>query len=401
MIELVQIDEPEKKDFSLFSYGFRPFFLAAGIAAIVPIIPWIFYLLGMFDAEISLPLWHAHEMLFGFVAAGISGFLLTAVPNWTNTPALTGVGLKRLVYFWLMGRVAFWCFLFFEHPIFGYLLFLDLLLPIAQLIRLSKIIIKTKNKRNFVFIGILAMLATANLLIILELNDITADTATMGAILAPNIVMLTIGVIGGRVTPSFTRAYFAQRALDVRVQTFPIVEKIALLLLAANAVVDVILPDSFASYFVALCAAVVHGIRLSQWQSLKTLANPLVWVLHVGYFWLVIALFLKGSEALFGLPYHLYLHAFTVGAIGVYLLGIMSRASLGHTGRQLIASRRITVAYILVCVAAIIRISTPFFPDYFSYGMAFTSVLWVSAFGIFLWVYYPILTRPRIDGKPG
>ncbi len=401
MAELIQIDEPSKEKFSIFSYGFRPFFLAASIAAILPLIPWTLYLLDMFEPTISLKTWHAHEMLFGFVAAGISGFLLTAIPSWTNTPPLTGTGLKYFVYFWLAGRIAFWLFLVFEHPIFGYLLFLDLLLPIAQTMRITKIFIKTKSKRNFIFIAIMAALAVANILVILELNNITSNTAMIGAIFAPNIIMITIGVIGGRVTPNFTRSYLKQRNIKAEIRTFPLIEKLALGLLIFNAIIDLIIPHSTISYTIAICAAIAHLIRFSQWQSIKTLGNPMVWVLHLGYLWLIIALFFKGTESWLELPYNLYLHSFTIGAVGIYLLGIMSRAALGHTGRKLIAYRRITIAYLLLLAAAIIRTATPFYTEFFTLGMVSTTILWVIAFGLYLWVYLPILTSPRIDGRAG
>jgi uncharacterized protein involved in response to NO len=402
MDHLAQIEEPQTPEkFSIFSYGFRPFFLAAGIYTILPIIPWMLYLSGLYEPHISLQSWHAHEMLFGFVAAGISGFLLTAIPNWTNTPPLKGAGLRRFVYFWLLGRIAFWLFLAFDHPVFGALLFLDLLLPVSQGIRIARIFWKSGSKRNFIFVGVMAGLAAANLLVILDLSGITIGTAAIGAVFAPNIIMVTIAVIGGRVTPSFTRAYLDKRGIKASIRIFPLLEILAIGVLVLNAVLDLITPQSTLAYSVALIACVLHALRLSQWACMKTLGNPMVWVLHLGYLWLVVALFLKGAEGWLGLPYHLYVHAFTIGAVGIYLLGIMSRAALGHTGRKLQASKPIALAYLLVFAAALIRVVTPFYPDIFVQGMGLTTALWVLAFSLFLWVYAPILTSPRIDGKPG
>lgn len=398
----IEISEPAQKEkFSIFSYGFRPFFLAAGIYAILPLIPWALFLSGNFDPEIPLQSWHAHEMLFGFVAAAISGFLLTAIPNWTNTSPLTGSGLKKLFLFWLSGRIAFWLFLIFPHPIFGYLLFLDLLLPIAQGIRITRIITSTGNKRNLIFIGIMSVLAMANLLVILDLNNITNNTAQIGAILAPNIIMIMIAVVGGRVTPNFTRSYLQQQNIKANIRTFPIIEKLAIGLLALNAVIDIIIPHSTTSYTIALIACAIHTIRFSQWESLKTLNDPIVWILHLGYAWLVVTLFLKGAEGFMDIPYNLYLHAFTVGAVGTYILGIMTRATLGHTGRPLQVSTTIRVAYLFILTAATIRIMTPFYTEFYTSGMMLTTALWVGAFALYLWVYVPILTSPRIDGKEG
>ncbi len=403
MSRIIQIEEPQNKPvpFSIFSYGFRPFFLAAGIYAILPLIPWVLYLTGTFDPNIPLQHWHAHEMLFGFVAAGINGFLLTALPNWTGTPPLTGTGLKRIFYFWLIGRIAFWLFLFIDHPLIGYVLFLDLLLPIAQSIRITRIVTATQNKRNFIFIGILSMLAIANLLIILDLNKLTEGTAQMGALFAVNIIMITIAVVGGRVTPNFTRSYLQQKGIAEEIRSFPMIEKLAIGLLILNALTDLIVPHSMISYSIALLACGVHAFRFSHWQMYKILHYPLLWVLHAGYLWLILTLFLKGSESLLGLPYHLYVHAFTVGAIGLYMLGIMTRATLGHTGRPLSIGPSIIIVYLLIFVAAILRTVAPFFPEHYTEAMVSTMLLWTVAFALYLYVYAPILTRPRVDGKPG
>ena len=389
------------KGFSIFSYGFRPFFLASSIYAILPLIPWLFYLLGWFQPNIAIATWHAHEMLFGFVGAGISGFLLTSLPKWTNTAPLTGKGLKLFFGFWLAGRLAFWAFLLFDHPIFGYLLFVDLLLPLAQTLRIRSLLVSTQNKRNYIFVAILTALAIANLLIILDLNNITSHTASLAAILAPNIIMITIAVIGGRVTYSFTQSYFQQTNQAIDLLKFRVLEKGALYLLVLNAILDLIFPHSIASYTVAMMACIAHGLRLLCWKSLKTFDNPMVWVLHLGYFWLVFALFLKAMEAVLGLPNNLYLHAFTLGSVGTFMLGIMTRAALGHTGRKLIATPIIVISYLLISLAALIRIVCPFFPDLYSYGMGVAGLLWIISYVIYLSEYALILTSPRIDGQPG
>lgn len=410
MNQTIQIKEPrqrrndrkDRKDsFSIFAYGFRPFFLAAAVYAIVPLIPWALYLSGLFESSIPLQSWHAHEMLFGFVAAGASGFLLTAIPNWTGAPPMTGVRLKRLFYCWLAGRIAFWIFLFSEQPIFGYLLFIDLLLPIMHGIHITRILIGTKQSRNFVFIGIMAMFALANILFISDFNGFSSGTSQVSGVFLANVVMIMIAIVGGRVTPNFTRSYLRTQNIEAKVLTFPWVEKLAIGSLIINAALALFMPDSYAGQIVALLAAIIHLIRFSRWSSLKTLGNPALWVLHLGYLWLIISLFLKGTESWLGLPYHLYLHAFTVGAVGLYMLGIMSRAALGHTGRALSVSSPITTAYILILIAAVIRIITPFYAEYFIEGMVMAISLWSTAFALYLWVYVPILTSPRVDGKAG
>lgn len=391
----------KSQSFSIFSYGFRPFFLASSVYAILPLIPWMLYLMGGFQPSIAITTWHAHEMLFGFVGAGISGFLLTSMPKWTNTPPLIGDGLKQFFGLWLAGRLAFWAFLFFDHPVFGYLLFVDLLLPAAQTLRMRRLLVSTQNKRNYIFIAILASLVIANLLIITDLNNITSNTASLASILAPNIIMVTIAVIGGRVTSSFTRSYFQQTNHTIELLKFPVLEKAALYLLVLNAIFDLISPHSTASYTVAMIACIAHGLRLLCWKSLKTLNNPMVWILHLGYFWLVFALFLKAMEGVLGLPNNLYLHAFTLGSVGTYMLGIMTRAALGHTGRDLIATPIIVVSYLLISLAALIRITCPFFPDFYTVGMGLAGLFWIISYTIYLSEYALILTSPRVDGQPG
>lgn len=405
MNEPIQITEPHprrrQEPFSIFSYGFRPFFLAAGSYAVIALLPWVFYLGGWFETDISLQLWHAHEMIFGFIAAGATGFLLTAIPNWVGAPAMIGLRLKCLFAVWLAGRVAFWLFLFFDHPIFGYLLFVDVLLPIMHGFHITRVLVGRGNRRNYVFIAIMAMFVIANLLYILDFNGITNGTAQIASILIINVVMIMVTVIGGRVTPNFTRSYLRQQGVEVIIRSFPVVEKLVVGLLVLNVALDLIMPHHAVSYSVALLAGAAHLVRFSQWQSFRTLHNPALWVLHLGYAWLVIALLLKGAEGWLSLPYHLYLHAFTVGAVGSYMLGIMSRAALGHTGRALSVSKPITTAYLMILLAAIIRVSTPFAPEYFTQGMVSAGSLWMAAFALYVWVYAPILTSPRVDGKPG
>lgn len=403
MSRAVNITEPYMEEkFSIFTYGFRPFFLLAGIYAIVPIIPWILYLSGNFETDINLQIWHAHEMLFGFISAALSGFLLTAVPNWTGAPRVQGNRLKLLVSLWLLGRAVFWLVLFTDNENLKYLLFLDLLLLITQGTFTSKAILFSGNKKNFILVGILAVLALANLLIILEMSGVAQDTARIGTVLAPNIILLMLAVIGGRVTPNFTRSYFQNKNIAVSIKTFPLLEVAAIGILVLNTIADLIMPDTIISAIIVLLACFIHAIRFSFWQTLKTLNEPILWVLHLGYLWIITTLFLKGAERFIDFPYHLYIHAFALGAVGTYVIGVMSRAALGHTGRPLLVNKITVAAYVFISAAALLRIIVPFgSSDVFTIGMGAVSILWIVGFSLYLWVYAPILTSPRIDGKSG
>jgi uncharacterized protein involved in response to NO len=296
-----------------------------------------------------------------------------------------------------------------------------LLLPMAHAARMTRIIIQNKNKRNYIVIGIMAALIVANLLMILDFASLIDDLsffagewaslfdglAQVGAIFSANAIMVIIALIGGRVTPNFTRSYLLQsasikdREAAANIRQFPLVEKLSIGLLVLHALLELFISQG-SSYdwlisSVALTAGLVHLFRLSLWASLTSYKNPLVWILHLGYSWLVLALLIKGLSPWLALPHHLYLHALTMGAIGSYLLGMMSRAALGHTGRPLVIKPIITLAYLLVSVAAFVRVAIVFHLDFFMLGMVLSFGLWVTAFLLYLWVYTPILIRPRID----
>ena len=397
-----KINEQVNKPFSVFSYGFRPFFLAAGIYAILSLVPWMLYLFDFIQPKITMYVWHAHEMLFGFVAAAISGFLLTAIPKWTNTPPLSGTGLKLFFIYWIVGRIAFWLILFFDHPIFTNLLFLDLILPVLQGLRISRIIIKSKNYRNLIIVAIIGTLALANFLIILELNQVIDGIGKIGSILAPNIIMLMIAIIGGRITKNFTQNYYNKAGIQYTVKTFSLIEFLAISLLVFQVAADILFQNSHLSSSVTLFAAVIHTVRWSLWRGLHTRKNPLLCVLHVAYFALIVALFLKSAEHWFSLPNHIYIHVFALGAAGLFIMAVMSRATLGHTARELKANTTTVIAYVLIILAAFTRTGTEFLdPAYFNTGMALTTVLWSTGFIFFVFVYGPMLVRPRIDGLPG
>jgi len=185
------------------------------------------------------------------------------------------------------------------------------------------------------------------------------------------------------------------------VRSYRLVEICAIGILLLQLVGDLVIPHTGLTYGIALTAALIHLIRFSGWNSFKVVDNPILWVLHVGYAWFIMALFLKGAEGWLNLPYHLYLHAFIIGTIGMFILGIMSRASLGHTGRALQVSRGMTVAYVLMFFAAIVRTTSPFIPEFNVAILQAVILIWIVSFLLFLRDFVPILTSPRIDGKPG
>ncbi len=308
--------------------------------------------------------------------------------------------MKSLVILWFLGRIVFWLFLFFDHPVFGYLLFIDLLLQVALTRMIARALIATKNKKNYIFIFISSALLIANLLIILGINKIS-DTETLGAILATNLILITLAIVGGRVTSNFTRNYLKNKNSNYEMGKYKSLEKPALYLLVFIAIIDLIAPHTHLSYGIALLTALVHLLRFSKWDSFKVLDHPILWVLHLGYLWLIAALFLKGAEGIFTLPYNFYLHSLTMGAMGLFMIGIMSRAALGHTGRPLIVQPVMSIAYYALLIAVILRLVSQIYIDVQILSMVTAAILWCLAFSIYLCLYLPILTKPRVDGNPG
>lgn len=386
----------------LLGYGFRPFFLLAGLSAPALVLVWLAVLAGggWPDTAVSALSWHGHEMLFGFVAAAVAGFLLTAVPSWTGSPALRGAPLGALVALWLAGRAAL-------APWTGAPPALAAALDLAFLpalgVALAVPLVRAGKIANTAFLALLGLLTAANLLFHLEWLGLLADGARLGQGLAVGVVLMMVTAIGGRILPAFTRNALRARGVTTDVTTRSRVERLTLLSTAAMIPVDLILPGGVAAGAVALVAAAAHTRRMMGWQTRHTLGQPILWVLHAGYAWVPLALALKAAHGLAGLvDATAWLHALTAGGFATMILAVMSRAALGHTGRPLMVSRVTVASYALLLLAAALRTLAPELP-----GAAYTPALhaaglaWVASFAAFLWVYAPVLTRPRADGQPG
>lgn len=384
-----------------FAYGFRPFFLLAGVSAAVLVPMWVLVLSGVFGLGGSVPPmgWHAHEMLFGFAAAAIAGFLLTAIPSWTGTLGVSGRPLMALVALYLAGRVASLPALA-DHPLAAAV---DLAFLPALGALVARPLIKAGKARNTAFLGLLALLTLANALFRLEWMGVTAATAQQGILLAIGIILQMIAVIGGRIVPNFTQNALRLRDPNLVIKPAPQLERAVLVLTLLLIPADLLVPGSVVAGLLALAAAVAHGVRLSRWKGLRTLDLPVLFILHVGYAWIVVALALKGLEYAAGLPLgKAWLHAMTAGGFTTMILAVMSRAALGHTGRAIVVSRVTIAAYVLVGLAALARTVLPMVPDgAWTPVLHSAGTLWALGFALFLWVYAPVLTGPRADGRPG
>lgn len=384
--------------FALFELGFRPFFLCAGISAAFLIAAWLAALQGYatYGDYYGAYLWHAHEMVFGYSIAVIAGFLLTSVRNWTGMETARHGALAGLVLLWLLGRVL----PFFADYLHGWLIaFVDLLfLPVLGAV-LAVPLVKSNNRRNLFFIPLFAVFTLANILMHLEALQLLVGWGLVGEKLSLGLVMVVISVIGGRVIPFFSKTAIAgyQSNTALWLDRLAIVSVLVFVLCFAF-----IKQGSPLLGIVALFAAVVNLLRLKSWYSVQIWRNPLLWVLHVSYLWLIIGFVLFFLEGIFSLMGRPAIHAITVGTIGGITLGMMARVSLGHTGRTLKALGVTTLAFVLMNLSALLRVFLPLLePERYQYAIQLSGGLWLLAFGLFVVVYTPVLLFPRVDGRPG
>ncbi|WP_296754944.1 NnrS family protein [Thiobacillus sp.] len=378
-----------------FALGFRPFFLAAGIYAVLLMGLWLAVLQGGLDLGAWRPsVWHGHEMLFGFAVAVIAGFLLTAAQNWTGLPMPSGRPLAALFLLWLAGRAGF---LVPGLPP-GLVAAIDLsFLPLLAL-ALALPIHKAKQLHNYPFPILLLALTAANALVHLEALGWTRASASLGLHLGTYAVVMIMIVMGGRVIPSFT-----DNKLGTRARRWNLIERLLPAASLGVLLAALLAPVSLVTALLAAVVAAAHAVRLAGWYTRKFWAVPLLWILHLGYAWITLGFALLAlSAAGMGAAAVSALHAFTAGGIGVLTLGMMARVSLGHTGRLLEPAPVMTLAFVAVNLAALIRVLLPLlFPAAYAHGMAAAGLAWVAAFGVFVAVYAPMLLRPRVDGKRG
>ena len=381
----------------LFALGFRPFFLLAGLSAVALIALWVPAFLGgfAFTTYYGQIGWHSHEMVFGYTVAVIAGFLLTAVRNWTEKPTPVGGYLAALAVLWLFGRIL----PFFPDSFSSWFIaFSDLAFLPALAVAIGVPLARAGVSRNLIFLPLLAVLWMANCLVHAELLGPAPGLARKGIFLGVNLIVLLIVIMGGRVIPFFT-----ERALPgVAMKRWPIIEWLSPLSVLIFLLAEVFFPDSHWSASFAALAACANGIRLTGWYTHRYWGVPLLWVLHLGYAWIVAGFVLKAGVAAGFVPPQFTIHAFTVGGMGVLTIGMMARVSLGHTARVLKVGSSMAIAFGLVNLAAAARGLLPIVqPEWFPQLIMASGILWLAAFVIFVVIYAPILAQPRIDGQPG
>ena len=375
------------------SYGFRPFFLFGSTYAALAVPLWLWTYFGGSGPAGALtgPAWHAHEMLFGYLGAVMAGFVLTAVPNWTGRLPISGPSLAVMAGLWCVGRLAL-----LAHPEPFSTAFLDLLFPIMLAAAVWREILVGRNFGNLPIALLITLFAFAN-----GLDHAGALVPALGGYgirLALAVAALMIAIVGGRVTPSFTRNWMGRAGLAPLPAAMDRLDQSALMLTAGGLVGWVVLPNAFVVGAVLAVAGVLLLIRLFRWRGYRTLGEPIVLVLHLGYLWLAVALLLLGLSILLpaSVPASSAIHALTAGAVGTMTLAVMTRATLGHTGRTIASNGLTKTIYALVTLGALLRVAAPFLASAYTPLLLAGGLLWSAAFALFVVLYGPMLVSKRV-----
>jgi uncharacterized protein involved in response to NO len=373
-------------------YGFRPFFFLAALYAGLAVPAWLL----IYRAGTDLPgpfsgvAWHAHEMLFGYLAAVIAGFILTAVPNWTGRLPLSGWSLAGLVVLWFAGRAAT---ALVADPLTA--MAIDLAFPAVLATAIWREVIAGGNWRNAPVAAMLTLFGLANAVHHGESLGLVPEG--LGTRLALGVITMLIALIGGRIVPSFTRNWLVKRGVARLPAPFGRPDKAALLVAAVAMALWVAAPDTDLAGYALLASGALLVVRLLRWAGAATWREPIVLVLHAGYGWLAISVLLLGAAALWSaISSSAAVHALTAGAVGTMTLAVMTRASLGHTGRDIRADGWTIGTYVAVTAGAVLRVAAPFTDGFYLPLLVAGGTLWSAAFLLFALRYAPILWRHRL-----
>ncbi len=400
MSDFIRIEEPKQAPapairggFALWQLGFRPFYLLASGFAALSIGLWAAQYAGWLGTPyLNGPLWHAHEMLFGFALAVIVGFLFTAGRNWTGRPTPTGAALAALALLWLAARVLV------LTPFGWAAAAANVAFPLAAAIALAIPFVAARNQRNYFFVLLLLLLSAAAAWVHLALLGVVAWPGLLGLQLALDLVLFIVTVMAGRVVPMFTN----NGVPGAHATRQPLIEQLSLGAVLVLLGADALQAPPVVIGAVAALAAVAHLLRWLRWQPWTTWRVPIVWVLHAAYLWIPLHLALRAAAAAGWVAPSVATHALTTGAIGGLIIGMMTRTARGHTARPLRADRFDVACYLLVLLGALVRVAVPLFAPSLTWSSVLLSAaLWSAGFALYAVRYWPVLTRPRLDGKPG
>ncbi len=381
---------------ALFSYGFRPFFLFAGLfaAAVIP----MWWLIWRGEISVSGQLaptdWHIHEMVFGYGAAVVAGFLFTAVPNWTGRMPTRGWPLMVLLALWLAGRAGV-AGLLPVGPVGAAIIDQMFLLAVAAMI--AREIVAGRNWKNLKVLVPVSLLWGANILFHVE--ALTQGASDIGRRLGIYMIIFMIMLIGGRIVPSFTRNWLAQRSSELMPVAFNRFDGLCILVGAAALVSWVAAPFHAASVLAGGAAAVLHLVRLLRWRGLAAWRSPLLLMLHVAYLMVPLGFASIGAGAAGLVGPAVSAHVLGIGAVAGMTLAVMMRATMGHTGRPLVAGPWLTSAFALICAATLARVAGQDVSLGGLDGVDLSAILWTLAFGVYLWRVAPWLIGPKVARK--
>ena len=379
---------------ALLSYGFRPFFLGAALWACLAMVLWIGLLSGWwsFANGYGVIAWHAHEFLFGYIAAVMTGFLLTAIPNWTGRFPLQGSPLVALLVLWLAGRVSM---LATDQIGTGTSAIIDCAYLVTLTAVITREIVAGSNWRNLRVAVLVALTAIAN--IVFQSEVLLSAAPNYGLRLAVAAIVALIMVVGGRITPSFTSNWLTRQGSQKRPAPFNRFDIGSIAVGAIALVAWIAAPNWYGTATLLLLMAGVQTARLSRWAGASTWRDPMLFILHVGFAFVPLGALMVSFSILWpqAVPASSALHAWTTGAMGMMTLAIMTRATLGHTGREVVSTPSTMLIYSAMLFAAVVRMTAPLLPGIYYNLLLAAGAAWLLAFGLFIVVYGPMLVRPK------
>lgn len=394
------IEQNNSQGFALWQLGFRPCFMLANIYAAAAMVIWLLIQRGLTFPGLNYygsNFWHAHEMIFAYGMLVIAGFLLTAIKNWTGVQTAKGNQLQLLVISWLLARLL--PFISGIPPMM--LALIDLVFPVLLTLFVTQPLVKVANKRNYMMIGIVGLLGLLNACFHYAVIKEHALWASRFLLLALLLILLLIAVMAGRVFPMFSQNGVVQR---YQASVFPVLEKsLPLAMIVMTAVWVFLSHYKWLLFVVAALNALLHAIRLVGWYNIQIWQKPLVWVLHVGYGFMVLGYVFVAASAILPWMHFIAVHVFTLGCFGVITMGMMARVSYGHTGRNLHQPPKVLgYSFSLLVLSTLVRVVMPL-TECMDYQLVIliSGLLWTSAFTLMVLRYLPVWVKPRVDGKAG
>ncbi len=396
----MQIEETGSYRISVLHLGFRPFFLLGTVFSVLAVGLWLWILSyggWLATSELSVFQWHAHEMLYGYALAVITGFLLTAVGNWTGRQTLNGLPLLLLVLIWLLARAM--PFVEYDQAM-PLMALLDILFNLGLVIAILIPIVQVRQWKHIAIWSKLVFLLAGNVMFYLGLLKVLDNGVQWGIYTGLYIIISLIMLMGRRVIP-----FFIEKGVgyDVVIKNYRWLDLSSLVLMLIFIIVEVFVVMPEWATIVAAILAVLHAIRLWGWYAQGIWKKPLIWVLYLGYVWIVVGFILRAVSGWFDVNPMLSVHAFAYGGIGVVTIGMMARVALGHTGRDVFnPPKSLMTIFLLLLSGSVVRVLLPLLmPDNISTWVFIAQILWILAFAKFVFVYASMLVKPRVDGKYG